>query len=54
VSGYRYGRDFGGVIYLFVRGFDASRSPTQGVYFHQPEQVVIQSISAVLDGEKIT
>lgn len=53
VRDYSYERDFGGVVYLFVRGFDAQRTPTQGVYFHRPEQAVIQAISSVLDGEHL-
>lgn len=52
VSGYRYERDFGGVIYLFVRGYQADRSPTPGVYFHRPEPTVVQAIASVLDGEQ--
>ena len=51
VGGYRYERDFGGVIYLFVRGFDAGRSASQGVYFHRPQPTVIRAIASVLDGE---
>jgi len=53
VRGYAYERDFGGVVYLFVRGFDAQRTPTQGVYFHRPEQAVVQAISSVLNGEDL-
>ncbi len=53
VSGYRYERDFGGVIYLFVRGFQPDRSPTPGVYFHRPQQTVIRAIASVLDGKEM-
>jgi exodeoxyribonuclease V beta subunit len=41
-----YVRDFGGVIYLFVRGIRANEST--GVFFHKPDELAIQHFSAAL------
>ena len=41
-----YARDFGGVIYLFVRGVRANEST--GVFFHKPDELAIQHFSAAL------
>ncbi len=53
LTGYDYDRDFGGVVYLFVRGMlgaDTARGPdgqVNGVYFDRPTHGTIEAISAL-------
>ena len=43
--------DFGGVIYLFLRGFPADGPPQAGVWYHRPEAEFVRALSDALDGE---
>lgn len=45
VAGYRYERDFGGVLYLFVRGMAPRHEPGCGVFFDRPPQALIEALS---------
>jgi len=47
LPGYEYGRHLGGVFYLFLRGMDPHH-PGSGIFFHRPEQAMIESLSEVL------
>jgi exodeoxyribonuclease V beta subunit len=51
VPGYLYERDFGGVVYLFLRGLDPTGKTECGVYFHRPGEVVVTALSDALAGE---
>jgi len=51
VPDYRYERDFGGVVYLFLRGLDATGETGCGVYFHRPGEAVIAAMSNALNGQ---
>ncbi|TNC80625.1 MAG: exodeoxyribonuclease V subunit beta [Oleiphilus sp.] len=48
---YSYARDFGGVLYLFLRGLEV-HAPEQkeksGVYFHKPDAALIDSLDRLL------
>ncbi len=48
VTGYRYERDFGGALYLFLRGLDPARGPETGVFFDRPPAARLAAISALL------
>ncbi|MAE66253.1 MAG: hypothetical protein CMJ18_18435 [Phycisphaeraceae bacterium] len=50
VRDYDYERDFGGVAYLFVRGFEPGEDPDRGVWFDRPPRAVIDALHAALDG----
>lgn len=47
---YEYNTHFGGVFYLFVRGMRHDL-PGNGVYFHKPDQALIQKFDATCRGE---
>ncbi len=51
-----YGRDFGGVFYLFVRGvrpgWNTPEGLPTGVYFHRPLAAVIESLEALGAGKR--
>ena len=42
--------DFGGVVYLFLRGFPTDGSPRAGVWHHRPEASFVKALSDALDG----
>jgi len=46
--GYSYGRDFGGVLYLFVRGMAPVWTPGCGVFFDRPDETLIEALSRAL------
>ena len=46
--GYDYERDFGGVLYLFVKGMKPGHAT--GVFFEKPPAARLQALGAVLDG----
>jgi exodeoxyribonuclease V beta subunit len=52
---FRYESDFGGVVYLFVRGIDQRRSPDCGIYFDRPKTALINALGKTLipDFEKL-
>lgn len=41
VPGWDYARDFGGVLYLFLRGLDPALGPTHGVFADRPDAAFI-------------
>ncbi|WP_020402824.1 exodeoxyribonuclease V subunit beta [Gracilimonas tropica] len=45
---YNYHSNFGGVLYLYLRGVDADH-PGSGVYFHKPEQKVITRLDSYFE-----
>ena len=47
--GYSYERDFGGVLYLFVRGFPPGGDGTTGVFFDRPSAVLVEDLGALLE-----
>ncbi len=49
---FKYEKNFGGIIYLFVRGIDAA-VPSSGVYFAKPEFNIIKNIDRIMDGLKL-
>jgi exodeoxyribonuclease V beta subunit len=48
MDGFNYETDFGGVAYLFVRGMRKGKG--NGVWYHKPEEVVIQRLKNELEG----
>jgi len=48
LPGYEYGRHFGGVYYLFLRGLDPSSGPACGVYYDLPAQKNIETLCSKL------
>ncbi len=45
--GYRYSEDFGGVFYLFLRGFDTA-GPQYGVFHDRPDEAFIRDLDQAL------
>ncbi|OIN95984.1 MAG: exodeoxyribonuclease V subunit beta [Deltaproteobacteria bacterium CG1_02_45_11] len=45
---YRYTRDFGGVLYLFIRGMDPKSGPKYGIYFDLPSPNLISELGKAL------
>jgi exodeoxyribonuclease V beta subunit len=45
---FRYERDFGGALYLFVRGMDPARGPDYGVYRDRPSEALIMALDLYL------
>jgi exodeoxyribonuclease V beta subunit len=52
IQGFSYAQDFGGFVYLFLRGFDAAGQTGCGVYFHRPKEAVVAALSAALAGKQ--
>ena len=50
VPDYRYDRDFGGIIYVFLRGVDAKKGPEYGIYREKPDAGFIGELSDYLIG----
>lgn len=50
--GFDYDQHFGGVLYLFLRGMNAERGASRGVYFHRPPRARIEALSDLLRGGK--
>lgn len=48
LRGYDYERDFGGALYLFVRGMHPTRGATSGVVFDRPPAALIEALSDLL------
>ena len=40
---FRYGRDFGGVFYLFLRGMDPAHGEAVGVFHDRPAEALIRA-----------
>ncbi|MFO0746004.1 MAG: hypothetical protein U1F43_10060 [Myxococcota bacterium] len=43
---YDYERDFGGVLYLFLRGMSPAHPPGTGVFYDRPSLALVQALSA--------
>ncbi|MGD2099367.1 MAG: exodeoxyribonuclease V subunit beta [Desulfobacterales bacterium] len=43
-SAFQYETDFGGVLYLFIRGIDHRRGPECGIYFDRPKATLINAL----------
>ena len=50
VPDYRYDRDFGGILYVFLRGVDADLGPEYGIYREKPDPGFIGELSDYLIG----
>ncbi len=48
LPGYAYGKHFGGVFYVFLRGVDPQGGSESGIYRDRPEEELIESLSAEL------
>ncbi|MBN2358001.1 MAG: exodeoxyribonuclease V subunit beta [Deltaproteobacteria bacterium] len=51
LASYDFGRDFGGVLYLFVRGMCQNAPADAGVFFDRPPAPLINGLQALLDGQ---
>ena len=47
---YEYGRHFGGVFYVFLRGVDAEKGPEFGIYRAKPHRDLIEALTEELMG----
>ncbi|HTM43471.1 MAG TPA: PD-(D/E)XK nuclease family protein, partial [Polyangiaceae bacterium] len=45
--GYNYAEHFGGVLYLFIKGMQASAEIRTGIFFEKPPQARIEALSAL-------
>jgi exodeoxyribonuclease V beta subunit len=48
LPGYDYERDFGGALYLFIRGLGPDG---RGVYFDRPQRALLDALGAALEGD---
>lgn len=48
LTGYVYERDFGGAVYVFLRGVGRALGPEAGIYTHRPERRFIETLSRAL------
>ncbi len=48
VPGYRYERDFGGVIYIFIRGVEPDQGSDFGIYKDLPTPDIIRALGSTL------
>ena len=51
LPGYAYGSHFGGVYYLFLRGFGNDSSGTSGIFHDRPPETLIRRLTGLLCGE---
>ncbi len=51
VPDYDYDRDFGGIYYLFLRGFAPEHAPLCGVFHDRPPREIVEGVSALLGRE---
>ncbi|HEX6631248.1 MAG TPA: exodeoxyribonuclease V subunit beta [Gemmatimonadaceae bacterium] len=51
VPGYDYDRDFGGVLYLFIRGMCPDDGTSRGVYFDRPPRGRVEALDALVARE---
>ena len=47
-TAFRYETDFGGALYLFIRGIDQQRNPEFGIYFDRPPASFINDLGKAL------
>lgn len=52
LGNYDYQRDFGGVIYLFLRGID-SQHPGNGIFSCRPEWALIEKMDCLFSGREV-
>ena len=45
---FRYEAQFGGVLYIFIRGIDHHRNPETGIYFDRPKAALINALGRAL------
>ncbi|MCF7223796.1 UvrD-helicase domain-containing protein [Marilutibacter chinensis] len=50
---YDYGRDFGGIRYLFCRGLDAARDDSPGIHAHRFEPALVHALDALFSGHAV-
>lgn len=50
IPGYQYERDFGGVLYLFLRGMVPELGNSSGVFFEKPPLARIEALSRAVSG----
>jgi exodeoxyribonuclease V beta subunit len=48
VRGYSYGKHFGGILYVFVRGVDPAQGPEHGIFRMVPDEGLIEHLDAVM------
>jgi exodeoxyribonuclease V beta subunit len=48
VAGYEYGRDFGGVCYVFLRGVNCGRGPEYGLFSDRPAPRIVHALGEAL------
>lgn len=48
LPGYVYERDFGGALYVFLRGVSRELAPDAGIYTHRPERGLIDALGRAL------
>ncbi len=51
VPDYDYDRHFGGIYYLFLRGFAPEHAPLCGVFHDRPPRAIVEGVSALLGRE---
>jgi exodeoxyribonuclease V beta subunit len=45
---YSYGKHFGGVFYIYLRGIDDTRGPQYGIFFDLPDTKLVQALGEAL------
>jgi exodeoxyribonuclease V beta subunit len=48
VPGYDYGRDFGGVCYVFLRGVNCAGGPQYGLFVDRPAPLLVHALGKAL------
>jgi len=48
LPGYDFERDFGGVLYLFLRGMSPDHTEPWGIFYDRPERALVEDLSALL------
>jgi len=51
---YDYDKNFGGVLYLFLRGMSPDTGPHYGVYFDRPPRAQVEALSGLMTGDEGT
>ena len=50
LAGYQYSSHFGGAYYLFLRGMRAEPGSSTGVWFHRPDEALVDRLDEVFGG----
>lgn len=53
IPSFHFDRDFGGVLYLFLRGVEPGSQQLGGAYFDRPTAEVMESLQQVLSGRRL-